>query len=136
MELGSLFKDQNWSATRVPADQLTSIIAHLQLKKITSRSARRLLLMKFQGDERPVKDIIASENLTLNPFSKDQYVELARTLVDEKPDMVRDIVEKGQRKKIKWFVGQMMAKSPEGSVEPGTAEAVLTELLTPKHATP
>jgi aspartyl-tRNA(Asn)/glutamyl-tRNA(Gln) amidotransferase subunit B len=136
MELGSLFKDQEWSATRVPANQLTSIITHLQHKTITSRSARKLLLMIFEGDERPVEHIVANENLTLNPFSRGQYVELARTLFDEKPDMVRDIVDKGQKKKIKWFVGQMMAKSPEGSVEPGTAEEVLTQLLTSKHAKP
>lgn len=136
MELGSLFKDQEWSAIRVPAVQLSYIIIQLLRNKITSRSARKILLMKFEGDHRTIKDIIAEENLTLNPLSKDQYIELARNLLDEKPDMVKDIVEKGQTKKLKWFVGQMLANSTEGSVEPGTAEEVLTELLNSKYVTP
>lgn len=129
MELGSLFKDQDWSSEIVPAEQLASIITHVLRKSVTSRSARLLLLKKFEGDDRPVEQIIQEEDLTLKPLSNEAYVELAQSLLVEKPDMVKDVVEKGQVKKIKWFVGQMMARSPEGSVEPDVAEAVLKKQL-------
>jgi aspartyl-tRNA(Asn)/glutamyl-tRNA(Gln) amidotransferase subunit B len=129
MELGGLFRDQAWLSTRVPANQLASIITHLQRKTIGSRTAKKLLLMKFEGEERPVKQIIDDEDLVLKPLSRPKYIALAQTLLDEKPDMVKDIVERKQSKKIKWFVGQMMARSPEGSVEPDTAEQILLELL-------
>jgi len=129
MELGSLFKHTDWSPSRVAAEQLASIITHLQRKTITSRSAKKILLMKFEGDARPTKQIIEEEDMTLRPLSRAEYTELAQGLLEEKPDMVKDIVDKGQVKKVKWFVGQMMARSREGSVEPHTAEKVLSMLL-------
>ncbi|KAF2031897.1 hypothetical protein EK21DRAFT_99420 [Setomelanomma holmii] len=129
MELGSLFKDVDWDPRRVGAEQLASIISHLQRKIITSRSAKKLLLIKFEGDKRPMKQIIEEENLTLKPLSRLEYEALARALLDEKPDMVKDIIEKKQEKKVKWFVGQMIARSAEGSVEPDVAEEVLWKQL-------
>jgi aspartyl-tRNA(Asn)/glutamyl-tRNA(Gln) amidotransferase subunit B len=129
MELGSLFGDRDWSPSFVTAAQLASIITHLQRQTITSRSAKKLLLMKFEGDTRPTKDIIEEEDMTLRPLSSQEYLELAKGLLEEKPDMVKDIVDKRQVKKIKWFVGQMMLKSKEGSVEPDVAEDVLKKEL-------
>jgi aspartyl-tRNA(Asn)/glutamyl-tRNA(Gln) amidotransferase subunit B len=70
MELGSLFKDQDWSSKRVPANQLASIITHLQRKTIASKTAKKVLLMKFEGEERPVKQIIIDEDLILKPLSR------------------------------------------------------------------
>jgi aspartyl-tRNA(Asn)/glutamyl-tRNA(Gln) amidotransferase subunit B len=129
MELGSLLKTEEWSETRVPSDQLASIISHVLRKQITGRAAKMLLVMKFEGDNRPVEQIITDEDVLLRPLSRQEYLELAQKMLEEKADMVKDIVEKQQHKKIKWFVGQMMARSAEGTVEPGTAEAVLRELL-------
>ncbi|KAH7410420.1 GatB/GatE catalytic domain-containing protein [Phaeosphaeria sp. MPI-PUGE-AT-0046c] len=125
MELGSLFKDLDFDPSRVPASELASIILHLQCNKITSRSAKKLLLMIFEGDVRPTDQIIEDESLVLKPLSHAEYAALAQTLFSEKPDMIKDIVQKKQEKKIKWFVGQMMARSAEGSVEPDVAEKVL-----------
>ncbi|KAH6522289.1 hypothetical protein HBI81_147800 [Parastagonospora nodorum] len=129
MELGTLFKDIDFEPSRVPASELASIIAHLHRKKITSRSAKKILLMKFEGDARLAHQIIQDEDLVLKPLSDAEYVALAQTLLEEKPDMVKDIVEKKHDKKIKWFVGQMMARNAEGSVEPDVAEKVLREQL-------
>jgi aspartyl-tRNA(Asn)/glutamyl-tRNA(Gln) amidotransferase subunit B len=135
MELGSLFKDLDFDPSRVAAKELASIIAYLQRKSITSRSAKKLLLLKFEGDTRSTEQIIEDESLVLKPLSEAEYVTLAQTLLDEKPDMVKDIVEKKQEKKVKWFVGQMMARSAEGSVEPDVAEKVLREQLALKYST-
>jgi len=129
MELGALFKDLEWSESKVPAERLASIIAHVLRKEITGRTAKLLLLMLFEGDARSVEQIIADEDMLLRPLSPEAYLSLAQQLLDEKESMVKDIVEKQQYQKIKWFVGQMMARSPEGTVEPATAEAVLRRLM-------
>ncbi|KAL5389184.1 hypothetical protein DPSP01_002498 [Paraphaeosphaeria sporulosa] len=128
MELGALFKNEEWSGTKVPADQLATIVAHILRKEITGSTAKRLLLMKFEGEERSVEQIIADEDLFLRPLTHTEYMNLAQSLVEEKADMANDIVKKQQLGKIKWFVGQMMARSAEGTVEPAAAEAVLREL--------
>src|SRR5688572_12303901 len=129
MELGGLFKNEQWSEHRVPSKQLASIIVHLLNKKITGRTAKLLLARKFEGDVTPVEKIIVDEDLILQPLSREEYTALAQKLIEEKSDMVADIVERGQHQKMKWFVGQMMARGAEGTVEPGTAEEVLRELL-------
>lgn len=129
MELGALFKSEDWSATRVSSDELASIIAHLLRKQITGRTAKSLLSMKFEGETRPIKQVILDEDLLLRPLSRDEYRILADQLLQEKADIVRDIVEKQQFKKLKWFVGQMISRSSEGTVEPEMAEAVLREAL-------
>ena len=134
MELGSLFKDEEWSADRVRPDVLVLIVQQLLEKRITSRSAKKLLAEKFEGDQRDINQLIKDYNMQLRPLLSEEYRSLAQTLLDEKPDMVRDIIEKGQEKKIKWFVGQMMARSPEGTVEADVAERTLQELL-PKQDT-
>lgn len=129
MELGTLFRDQPWDAGRVPFSALAGIISHIRSKSITSRSGKRILAMIFEGDKRSVHAIVQEENLMLRPLSQDEYFALAQDLLAEKPDMVKDIIEKRQMKKVKWFVGQMMARSADGSVEPDTAEKTLKELL-------
>ena len=129
MELGGFFKNEEWSSTRVPPDQLATIIAHTFNKQITGRTAKQLLARKFDGETTSVEKIIADENLTLRPLSRKEYVDLAQQLIEEKPDLVIAIKEKQQVQKVKWFVGQIMSRSAEGTVEPGTAEDVVRELL-------
>ncbi|KAF2001425.1 hypothetical protein P154DRAFT_464358, partial [Amniculicola lignicola CBS 123094] len=129
MELGGLFKNEEWDENRVPSDQLASIIVHIFRKQVTGRTAKVLLAKKFEGDARTVQQIIADEDLLLQPLSRDKYVGLAKDLLEEKAEMVKDIVDKQQYGKVKWFVGQMMSRSPEGTVEPATAEGVLRELM-------
>jgi aspartyl-tRNA(Asn)/glutamyl-tRNA(Gln) amidotransferase subunit B len=129
MELGGLFKDVDFDPSRVTASELASIVSHVHRKAITSRSAKKLLLMKFEGAAPSIEKIIEEEGMVLKPLSEDEYTALAQILLEEKPDMVKDIKEKKQEKKIKWFVGQMMARSADGSVEPDVAEKVLREQL-------
>ena len=129
MELGGLFTDTEWSDTRVSSSELASIIEHLLRKQITGRTAKSLLAQKFGGDARSVEQIIGEEGLLLRPLSRQEYLDLAQTVLESKPDVVKDIVEKQRHQKVKFFVGQMMARGAEGTVEPGTAEIILRELL-------
>lgn len=129
MELGGLFGNDEWSATRVPAKELASIILHVLRRQITGRTAKALLAAIFGGDGRTVEQIIAEDNLTLRPISQQEYVTMAQSLLDENPDMVKVIKEKQQLGKIRWFVGQMIRQGDEGTVEAEAAESVLRDLL-------
>ncbi|EDU41708.1 aspartyl/glutamyl-tRNA(Asn/Gln) amidotransferase subunit B [Pyrenophora tritici-repentis Pt-1C-BFP] len=129
MELGSMFKQLPWDANRVPPNYLADVISHVYRKVITSPTGKRLLAMKFEGDERSVAEIVKEENLALHPLSEEEYREMAQTLLERNPEMVMDIIRKGQTKKISWFVGQMMAEAPKGSMEPNKAKEVLEALL-------
>jgi aspartyl-tRNA(Asn)/glutamyl-tRNA(Gln) amidotransferase subunit B len=129
MELGALFKDIPWDPTRVPFSFLASVINSVTRKQITSPSAKRMLAMAFEGDMRPPRRMIYEERLLLKPLREEEYVALAKGVLEEKPDMVRDIKQKGQVKKVMFFVGQMIARSTEGGVEPDKAKSVLMEVL-------
>jgi aspartyl-tRNA(Asn)/glutamyl-tRNA(Gln) amidotransferase subunit B len=129
MELGALFKDEPWSSTRVSPKFLATTLIEIRDKKITTRSAKRMLAMKFEGDARSARFMMQEEDLYLKPLSEWEYIALARMVLGKKPDMVKDITYRKQVKKIMYFVGQMITHSPEGSVEPERAEQVLRQQL-------
>ncbi|KAI9842167.1 MAG: hypothetical protein M1830_007821, partial [Pleopsidium flavum] len=66
-ELGGLFttSEKTWDKNIVPANQLALIVAFLLQKKITGRTAKQILAMKFAGDNRGVNDIIGQDRLLL-----------------------------------------------------------------------
>ncbi|KAI9829574.1 MAG: hypothetical protein M1819_006079 [Sarea resinae] len=130
-ELGGLLTtaDMTWSENPVSADALADILVHLVNNKITGRTAKLLLSKVFDGDVRSIADIVEEENLLLRPMSREEYEALARELLEANVSIVRQIREKGQVGKIKWFVGQMMRQGEEGRVEAEKAERTLRELL-------
>ncbi|KAI5281563.1 hypothetical protein KEM54_003182, partial [Ascosphaera aggregata] len=93
-EIGGLFTkaaevdpEVVWSASRVPATKLAEII-HLQhTRRVTSTSAKQILLMIFNGDERAVGSIVEEEKMELKPMTKDEYVALAHEVLSANPDM-------------------------------------------------
>ena len=84
--------------------------------------------MVFEGDTREIENIIQEENMALQHLSQEQYEAMARELIDENPDIVKQIKEKGRAGKIKWFLGQMMRKGGS-QVVAIKAEAVIRQLL-------
>ena len=107
---------------------MASIIENLMADRITGRTAKQLLTMVFHGESRDIDTIIKQENLELVRLPREQYLALAQRLIDEHGEIVRQITQKGQVGKVKWFVGQMMRKG-EGKVEAARAEAIVRELL-------
>lgn len=130
-ELGALLTKANepWHADLVPSQTLAQIIDHLSRKKITSPVAKQVLAMVFEGDQRPVQQLLEEENLLLRPLPRDEYLALANSLIQENPQMVAQIREKNQVGKIGWFVGQMMRQGEKGRVEAQRAEEILRELI-------
>ena len=107
---------------------MASILNHLHHGQITGTTAKQLLSLVFNGDEREVATIIEEESLGLRHLSREEYLAMAQDLIDNNQDKVQQIREKKQLGKFKWFVGQMMRQG-EGRVDVRRAEAVLKEII-------
>lgn len=107
---------------------MLSILQNLDEGKITGSTAKKLLAMVFDGDERDVNTIIEQADLSLQRLSREEYVAMAQALLDKDPKKVQQIRERKQLGKLNFFVGQMMRQG-SGRVEAQKAEAVLKELL-------
>ena len=107
---------------------MVSILQNLDEGKITGSTAKRLLAMIFDGDEREVNTIIDQYDLSRQRLSREEYIAMAQALLDEDPKKVEQIQKGKQLGKLKFFVGQMMRQG-SGRVEAQKAEAVLKELL-------
>lgn len=133
-EIGGLLTSDNreWSELPVTSEELASILANLLSRQITGRVAKQLLQQVY-NDESPsrtsVDARIDENNLRLRPISRDEYNRLAQSIMEENPDMVSAVRDKGQKGKVMWFVGQMVRRAEEGTVEAEKAKEVLDELL-------
>ena len=107
---------------------MVSILQNLGEGKITGSTAKKILALVFNGDERDVNTIIEQDDLSLQRLSRDEYVTMAQALLDKDPQKVEQIKKGKQLGKLKFFVGLMMRQG-SGKVEAQKAEAVLVELL-------
>ncbi|OAX81254.1 glutamyl-tRNA(Gln) amidotransferase subunit B, mitochondrial [Emergomyces africanus] len=130
-ELGGLLTKSGlpWDSGRVPAQSLAEIINLLSRNKITSSSAKCLLAMAFDGDKRPVAQIVEEENLLFQSLSREEYIALAEEVMRQNSKMVAEIREKGQKGKIGWLVGQIKRIGDVNRVEAQKAEEILRELI-------
>ena len=134
-ELGGLLTTSNteWQDMTIPATELADILANLQPKQITSRTAKQLLATLHAlspSDQRPaVEQLIDDGNLRPRPLSEEGYLALAESIMAENLAMVAAVKEKWQKGKVMWFVGQMVRRGDEGTVEPEKAREVVERLL-------
>lgn len=130
-ELGGLLTkaDLPWDPDRVPTQELAEIIDQLLRKRITGPTAKQVLAMVFDGDQRPIQQLLEEENLILRPLSREEYVALAEAAISKNPQLVAQIREKNHVGKLGWFVGQMMRMGEKGRVEAQRAEEVLREMI-------
>lgn len=130
-ELGGLLTkaDRPWDGEIVPAQSLADLIDHLQRKLITGPTAKQVLAAVFDGDRRPIPQLLGEDNLLLRPLSREEYLALAESAMAQNPQMVEQIRNKNQLGKLGWFVGQMMRTGEKGRVEAPKAEEVLRELI-------
>ncbi|KAF2160586.1 hypothetical protein M409DRAFT_28972 [Zasmidium cellare ATCC 36951] len=134
-ELGGLISDESrsWDEMPVTTQELADLIRNLQQKQITARVAKHLLAILHDTSssiKRPsVEQLTVDGNLRLRPLSEDEYEALAKEIMDENPEMVAAVKDKGQKGKAMWFVGQMVRRGEEGTVEPEKAKQVVEQLL-------
>ncbi|KAF3387047.1 Glutamyl-tRNA [Penicillium rolfsii] len=134
-ELGGLLAkaDRAWDDQIVPARALADLVSYLQQKRITGSIAKQVLAAVFDGDRRPVPQLLEQDNLLLRPMSREEYVALAETVLAQRPEMVEQIRSKNQLGKMGWFLGQMMRLGEKGRVEAPKAQEVLQELILGKQ---
>lgn len=130
-ELGGLLSKAAlpWDADLVPARSLAELIDQHQRNRITGPTAKEVLAMVFEGDRRPIAQLIEEENLVLRPMSRAEYVVLAQAAIEVKPDMVAQIRDKQQLGKLGFYVGQMMRMAEKGRVEAPKANEILREII-------
>ena len=130
-ELGSLLtaREKSWIDNQVTPEKLACILANLMSGRVTGSSAKQVLKLVFDGDEREIGAIIRNEGLIFSPLSQDEYTHLAMTVMGQHDDKVKQIREKGQTGKLMFLVGQMMRAGEEGRVEAKRAESVLRRLI-------
>lgn len=130
-ELGGLLTKEeiDWNADLVPAQPLAELIDQLQRKRITGPTAKTVFSMVFHGDKRPIAQLLEEENLLLRPLSREEYIALAESAINQNPQMAEQIRSKNQLGKLGWFVGQMMRTGEKGRVEAHKANEVLRELI-------
>nr|POF27666.1 glutamyl-trna(gln) amidotransferase subunit b, mitochondrial [Quercus suber] len=114
--------------------QLADIVKSLLTKQITSRTAKQLLVIALDQSHTldiplSIDEYIDQHNLRLRPLTEAQYMSLAKEIIHESPEMVDAVRTKGQKGKVMWFVGQMVRKGEEGTIEPERARQIMENLL-------
>jgi len=135
-EIGGLLASEGreWSDLTITTEELASLLANLMSKQITARVGKQILQQLYEedSDDRISVDARIDEgNLRLRPISREEYIELAQSIMDENPNMVSAVRDKGQKGKTMWFVGQMVRRAEEGTVEAEKAKEIIEELLFP-----
>ena len=75
------------------------------------------------------RDLVEEEGLLFKPLSENYYNDLANKVIEDNPEVVKDIQEKGKHGKIAFLIGQMMRQGEKGRMQPEVAEATLKRLL-------
>ncbi|KAK5192541.1 hypothetical protein LTR99_009705 [Exophiala xenobiotica] len=130
-EVGSLFStdESTWSRDKIPAKSLAEIIHQLRKNAITGASAKLILRLIFDGDSRRVSEIIRQEKLMYVGMSPETYETIAKDIMQNHPQEVKDIVEKGKIGKLKFLMGQMMRHPRRSEMSAPEAEKALRRLL-------
>lgn len=133
-ELGGLLtvEDRTWHQLLITPTEMADILAELLQKQITARSAKRLVMILDEAGDASrssVAQLIEEHGLQLTPLDEQGYIDLAQRLIDDNPDKVSAIKQKGQQGKVMWFVGQMVRQGEEGTIVPEKAREVVEQIL-------
>lgn len=130
-ELGSLMSKDSvpWADQPITTDTLADILDYLLHRKITGKTGKQLLAMKFRGDNRSAKQIIEDDHLQFKPMLQEEYEALAHQVIHCNESSVDQIRQKGQTGKIKFLLGQMIRLGEDGRVEAQEAERALRDVL-------
>jgi len=114
----------------IPYTQLARLIHYLDTKKITGKTAKRVLAQLFEsavvGNKMSVEEIINQEGLWFKEMSEEEYEELAKSVLDM--GIVEEILA-GKEGKINFLVGQMMRRDGEGRVDAVRAREVMRNVV-------
>lgn len=128
-ELGGLLSTSGveFDESVVRPKELASILKNLHEGRISGKSAKEILSLVFNGDQRRVKEIITENGLEVQQLSEKLYNSTAKSLIEQHPEMAAK-VRAGESGKLQWFVGQMLRQS-KGRMEAGKAINALKHSL-------
>ncbi|KKY15502.1 putative mitochondrial cytochrome c oxidase assembly factor [Phaeomoniella chlamydospora] len=136
-ETGHMLTTKNitWEDSRLIPNNLASLLDVLLKRNVTGGSAKQILGLLIDGDERSVGQIVEEEGLRLVQLAEHDYVRLAEEVVASHSVVVEEIEKRGKMGKLMFLVGQMIRRGPEGRVEAKKAEETLRQLiqLPPQH---
>lgn len=137
-ELGALFTkaEAEWSSARMPAAKLAHLLQYMLSNQISTRSAKRLLEIVFNGDSRDVDTIVQEEDMIIKDVPEEQYLDVARRLIQSNAAMVEAIKKKGQHGKVMWFVGQMLREMGQNAQAEKAKEIICHLLEVPNDVKP
>jgi aspartyl-tRNA(Asn)/glutamyl-tRNA(Gln) amidotransferase subunit B len=133
--LGALLtkNDQTWSSELVPAGYMTELLDLLLSGKITTSSARHLLSQAFNGDLSSPAESAEAQGLLISNVSDDKYNTVLDNIIQNHPDVVEAVQNKGQKGKVMWLVGQaireMKSQGNSGGVQPEKIKELLLRKL-------
>ncbi|KIW89108.1 aspartyl/glutamyl-tRNA(Asn/Gln) amidotransferase, B subunit [Cladophialophora bantiana CBS 173.52] len=130
-ELGALIstEERQWSDNPVSSKSMAEIIYRLKDNQITGSSAKQILKLIYNGDKRTISHLIKQEELGFSEMSTETYQAIAKEIVEQFPQHVKDIVEKGKIGKLQFLMGQMMRHPRRGDMRPPEAEKALRQLI-------
>jgi aspartyl-tRNA(Asn)/glutamyl-tRNA(Gln) amidotransferase subunit B len=124
----------------IPFKELAQLLYFLDLNKITGNTAKKVLALLFSNSilapsagmrsrssvpaigvddetmEKTVQAIIDQKGWWFNPFSSEEYQDLAERVLSENPKVLDEILA-GKQGKINFLLGQMMRQNTEGRLD-------------------
>jgi aspartyl-tRNA(Asn)/glutamyl-tRNA(Gln) amidotransferase subunit B len=135
--MGSLNKaEKNFENSPISAANLGKLVARIEDKTLSTKTAKELFTHLWQTDEDP-DVIIAREDLSQNT-DEGFIAELVGKIINDNPKQVQQYLaaEPAKRKKlIGFFVGQVMKQS-QGKANPQQVNSVLSQALEKSSSAP
>ncbi|PVV04291.1 hypothetical protein BB560_001216 [Smittium megazygosporum] len=107
---------------------LNELISAVNESKLTAKMAKKILISKFEGDERRVMEIAKANNWVVVENVDDSLVDLCKTILESHAKEVQMYNEKGNKRIMGFFVSQGIEKS-NGTAKPQNLAKIFAQLL-------
>lgn len=116
-------------AFSITVRQFSEMIVMIKNGELSSRSAKEILAMFFDGKLNTIDSIksVAEKNGMIQKNDPEALNKMIKELVDANPNVVADY-KAGKQAALQFFVGQIM-KISKGSVNPQTAQEAVKSIL-------
>ncbi|KAI9228667.1 MAG: GatB/GatE catalytic domain-containing protein [Piptocephalis tieghemiana] len=121
-----------WNQTPIQPERLTGLIQCIETQRITGKSAKKILRMMMDGDEKSAQDIASGLGLLLPPpsstSSEEEVQRICNGILEANPEKVQEY-KKGKKRIMGWMVAQALGQAPQGSLDPRRVSGYLSEAL-------
>jgi aspartyl-tRNA(Asn)/glutamyl-tRNA(Gln) amidotransferase subunit B len=111
--------------SKIPTENFTKLITMISEGKISSRGAKDLLKMMYEGGGDP--EALAGEHDLLQKSDEGHLTAVAQEIINNNPTVVADY-KSGKESALQFFVGQGM-KATKGSGNPAVLKTIFEKLI-------